>query len=97
MLELKLSPKAILDLEQIYEFTLHTWGITQAEKYQDELFTCMQLISETPKLGSIYYYKEGNYRKMNINRHIIFYKQIRHECIVVRVLHERMELETKFS
>jgi len=97
MLELIISPKAVIDLEQIYEFTLQTWGIDQADKYQDELFTAMLLISKNPRIGSQYYFKEGNYRKMNINRHILFYKQTKKECLVVRILHERMDLKTKLD
>lgn len=97
MLELRLSPKAVIDLEQIYEFTSQTWGINQSDKYQDELFTAMRLISKNPRIGSQYYFKEGNYRKMNINRHILFYKQNKKECLVVRILHERMDLKTKLG
>jgi len=97
MLDLKLSPKAIIDLEYIYEYTLSTWGFNQAEKYQDELYACMINISENPMLGSIYYFKSGNYRKMNINRHVIFYRQTKRDCLVVRILHERMDLHAVFS
>jgi len=97
MLDLKLSPKAIIDLENIYEYTLSTWGLIQAEKYQNELYSCMISISENPILGSIYYFKSGNYRKMNINRHMIFYKQTKRDCLVIRILHERMDLQTVFS
>jgi len=93
MLELKLSPKAIIDLEEIYEYTLGTWGLNQAEKYQDELYLCMISISENPMLGSIYYFKSGNYRKINANRHIIFFRKTKKECLIVRILHERMDLQ----
>lgn len=55
MLKLKLSPRAIIDLELIYEFTINNWGVSQAEKYQDELYECMQTISENPLLGTVYY------------------------------------------
>lgn len=97
MLKLKLSPKAINDLEEIYEFTFMSWGIVQAEKYQDELFSMMITITENPSMGSPYYFKEGNYRKINVNRHILFYRQNENECFVVRILHERMDLKTKLD
>lgn len=95
MLKIKLSPQAIIDLEEIYDFTALTWGIKQADKYQDELYSRMESISKNPLIGSLYYFKHGDYRKVNINRHIILYRQNDKECIVVRILHERMDLETK--
>ena len=52
MLKLLLSPKATIDLEEINEYTFLTWGIAQAEKYQDELFQSMISISSNPKIGS---------------------------------------------
>jgi len=97
MLKLLLSPKAIIDVEEIFEFTYLTWGISQAEKYQDELFDSMITISNNPKIGSLYYHKKGNYRKLNVNRHLIFYRLTEQECIVIRILHERMDLKTKLD
>lgn len=97
MLKLRLSPQAVIDLEDIYEFTFQTWGMSQADKYQDELYSTMQSISKNPSIGSLYYFKEGDYRKININRHIIFYRQYRNECIIVRILHERMNLKTRLD
>ena len=93
MLILKLSPQAIKDLEDIFAFTLINWGIDQAEKYQDELYTIMETVSESPMIGSVYYFKGGNYRKINVNRHILFYTHNDKECVIMRVLHERMDFE----
>jgi len=97
MLKLKLSPEAIKDLEVIFEYTYQSYGILQAEKYQDELFEGMLLIARNPEMGSIYYFKEGNYRKLNLNRHIVFYRNTENECVVVRILHERVDLKTNLS
>jgi len=53
MLNLKLTPKALNDIEGIYEYTFANWGIRQAEKYQDELFEWMsRIMATTEKLRS---------------------------------------------
>lgn len=44
MLELLLFPKAEKDLEEIFDYRCKTWRISQAEKYQDELFESMKII-----------------------------------------------------
>lgn len=94
MLSLKLTPKAINDIEGIYEYTFANWGTRQAEKYQDELFEWMSRIIDNPKIGSIYYFSKGNYRKTQINKHLIFYRIEDNELLIVRILHERMDFES---
>ena len=93
MLDLLLSPQAVLDLEDIYIYTFKTWGLKQAEKYQDELFERMVYLKRNPNLGSEYLLNGQRYRQMKVNRHLIFYRTDQKNCIVVRVLNERMELE----
>lgn len=97
MLKLLLAPMAERDLEDIFEYTFLTWGLEQAEKYQDELFDSMTDVLSNPKVGSLYYHKTGNYRKLKSNRHLIFYRVAGDECIVIRILHERMELKMKLK
>ena len=92
MIKLKILPQAVKDLESTYEFTFTSWRNHQAEKYQDELYDAMITICQNPQIGSIYYFKKGNYRKLNANRHLIFYRQTNVEIVIVRILHERMDL-----
>ena len=94
MLKLFLKPQAINDLEDIFEYTLKNWSITQAEKYQDLLFESINTVLKSPKIGSKYFFKKGKYRKLNSNKHIIFYRIEDNRCIVVRILHEKMDLDT---
>jgi toxin ParE1/3/4 len=93
MLKLQIKPEAERDLEKIYEYTLLSWGIQQAEKYQDELFHGMQLLLEQNDLGKIYPYSNRGYRKLHVNRHLIFYRIEKQKCVVVRILHDRMDIE----
>ena len=58
MPNLLLAPQAIQDLEEIFEYTLETWGFNQAEKYHDELFEAIVRITENPRVGSTYYFKK---------------------------------------
>lgn len=91
MLKLKLSPKANDDLEEIFEYSFNNWGINQAEKYQDDLYNAMLLISNNPNIGVDYYFKEGC-RKFHINKHFIFYKLENKSCVIIRILHEKMDV-----
>lgn len=46
MFELKIKPEAENDLMKIFEYTAMSWGVYQAEKYQDELFAGMLLLTK---------------------------------------------------
>ena len=54
MLELLLFPKAEKDLEEIFDYRCKTWRISQAEKYQDELFESMKIILKTPHKYTVF-------------------------------------------
>ena len=93
MLELKIKPEAESDLSKIFEYTATRWSIDQAEKYQDDLFAGMLLLTRQEELGKEYPYAKLPYRKLHINRHLIFYRVEVRTCLVIRVLHDRMDLK----
>jgi len=93
MFELKLKPEAQIDLEKIYEYTAMNWGIEQADQYQDELYPGMLLIAGQENLGNEYPYANIPYRKFHVNRHLIFYRLEGKNCVIVRILHDSMEIE----
>jgi len=95
MLKIYVKPKAELDLEQIYLFTFNKFGLTQAEKYQDELFEGMMLIANSPFIGKIYPHSKKEYRKLHVNRHLIFYRHSKESCEIIRVLHDSMDVRMK--
>ena len=92
MLNLLLSPEAIKDLEKIYEYSFYSWGERRADKYQDNLYNGFKQICNHAEIGIGYDYSEIDYRKFLVNRHLIFYRFGVKDCIIVRILHERMDL-----
>lgn len=88
-----LRPKAIEDLEQIWHYTLNTWGNPQANTYIRQLSDGIHLLANEPDIGQNCDYIRPGYRKYPINRHVIFYRAIAvDEIEVVRILHERMDV-----
>ncbi|NEN24963.1 type II toxin-antitoxin system RelE/ParE family toxin [Cryomorpha ignava] len=83
MNNLKLTPQAEKDLAENFEFTFHKWGITQAEKYQDELYEGFKVISHNKSLGKVYQLNKIRYRVLPINQHLIFYRTLIEMVIVV--------------
>ncbi len=90
MNKLLLTPEAEKDLEKIYLYTLNSFGLLQAEKYQDDLYFSFQQILKHNYVGEQYLHSKVAYRKLHFNKHLIFYKIVDNDCIIVRILHERM-------
>ena len=67
----------------------------QAEKHQDDLFHGMQLLAYQENLGKDYSFADKPYRKFNVNRHLIFYRTDRLNCIIIRILHDRMDIKNQ--
>ena len=88
MLKLFLTPQAILDLEDIYEYTQHYWSLNQADIYQDLLFETMNTILFSPEIGTDYSFMKMKYQKLLSGKHIIFYRIEDIKCIIItKVIH----------
>lgn len=93
MAEFSLRPKAIADLEGIWEYTVDTWGEEQAERYVRLINESFREIADNPSLGRPCDAIRNGYRKRGVSRHVIFYRTIDGGVDVVRILHERMDVD----
>ena len=88
-----LSPKAKVDLSDIWDYTLAEWGVDQAEKYVRELWAAMQAqaldYSTSTDISDI---RKG-FRKTRSGSHVIFFKLTDDGIDVIRILHQRMDFE----
>lgn len=88
-----LSPRAKLDLSEIWDYTFSQWGVGQAEKYVRELWSAMECTASDPTksvdIGDV----RRRYRKFRAGSHVIFFKLTDAGIDVVRILHQRMDFE----
>lgn len=54
MLDVTIRPRAKLDLQNIWRFTLQHWGLNQANQYIADLEQAIIAISENPQVGLAY-------------------------------------------
>ena len=90
-------PAALDDLDQIYEVTLETWGVAQAEHYLSQLRAAVDRVVEHPRSGRIYDVAATEYRAVRSGRHLIFYRLDLDAIVVVRILHDRMDMPSRLS
>lgn len=93
MSEVILSPRARLDLSEIWDYTASQWGIDQAEKTVRDVWSTMEHATSDPAkpldIGDV---RKG-YRKVRSGSHVIFFKETGSGIDVVRILHQRMDFE----
>jgi len=86
----RLSKLARLDLTGIADYTLDTWGPDQAYRYLDSLEACFRQLAETPEMGRPCDTVRRGYRRMEHEKHVVFYRREEDGIIIGRILHERM-------
>ena len=96
MAKYRFSNKALDDLISIWDYTVEEWSESQAEKYYNLILASCADLAENPQLGRPYDILALNILGYKCSRHIIFYREIsKNEIVVERVLHGMMDLKNK--
>ena len=86
------SPAAVADIGAIWDYTAETWGIGQADRYVDDIRDTCVALAGGERVGRRVEVLDG-YLKYPIGRHLIFFRQDGPGIVVIRVLHQSMDVE----
>jgi toxin ParE1/3/4 len=86
----RLSRRAEIDLTDIATYSLESWGIDQANRYIDALEACCQRLANNPQMGRTCDHVRPGLRRMEYERHVLFYRAEAKGILVSRILHQRM-------
>ncbi|GHS98346.1 plasmid stabilization protein ParE [Bacteroidia bacterium] len=90
-----LTGLAYEDLKNVAFYTHETWGSSQRDIYLKMIDSAFHAVAENPDLGIRIDYVRAGYYKYKIGKHLIFYRAIGDEDVqIVRILHERMDVES---
>ena len=89
---LTFSPAAAADIGAIWDYTADTWGMDQADRYVDDIRAACTALASGERVGRKVDVRDG-YLKYPVGRHLIFYRQNRPGIVVIRVLHQSMDVE----
>ena len=97
MTQIRYLPRALEDLDEIYLYTLETWGENQADEYLGGLFQiCEELNQKLSKAIPAEFEVDGYVKRYK--RHFIYWRKSKDgSIIVVCVLHERMHQEWQIA
>lgn len=88
-----LSPRAQLDLNEIWDYTEAHWSTEQAERYLRAIGEAFDTIAADPRRGQDCDHIRAGYRKYAVGAHVIFYRVAPRHADVMRILHARMDFE----
>ena len=92
-----LSPLALADLSDIWDYSSGNWGADQADAYVLAIHAACEELAQTlakgrPSGQSAEHIRAG-YRKHLVGSHVIFFRCPTHDSLeVVRILNQRMDV-----
>ena len=88
-----LSPAAQADVEHIWHYTAEHWSKQQAERYTRSIQAACEALSDGSRIGQPADNIRLGYRKATVGSHVIFYRMQGNTVEVIRILHQRMDIE----
>jgi toxin ParE1/3/4 len=92
-MRLVVSPRAQADIDDIWEYTVERWGERQAETYIGIIKEGVDAIAANPAVGRPCDDVRPNYRRYPVGSHVLFFRVRADEVVVVRILHQRMDVD----
>lgn len=97
MRKLILRPVAAADIDQIFDYTAERWNFLQAVNYTNAILeTCHNLADghlNGRDAGDI----RPGFRRQTCRSHVIFYRLLPNNLEVVRILHQRMDFDSRLA
>ncbi|MEZ5209757.1 type II toxin-antitoxin system RelE/ParE family toxin [Gordonia sp. PP30] len=84
------------DIESIWDFTAATWDADQADYYTDSIEECCMRVAAGTVAGKPTTNPPG-YRKAFAGSHLVFYRETEDIVTIVRILHQRQDVEHHLS
>ena len=94
-LSYELSSLAIKDLDDIWTYSAEHWSIKTANEYFNSIFDIIDLICLYPESGKQLREVNDKHRFQLVKSHMIIYQISQHKILIDRILHQRMDYDSK--
>jgi toxin ParE1/3/4 len=86
----RLTPRAVIDLEDIWLYTFQNWSLEQADRYQNEIMAAVAALANGTRKGRPVDIRAGYFKYMTGSHHI-FYRRSDLSLDIIRILHQSMD------
>ena len=98
MSEYIISKKAIEDINKIWIYTAENWSLEQADRYYNLILDEIEIVAQNFEMAGDFGSVRKSYRYSKVKSHLVFLKKNNfNEIEVIRVLHERMNIESRLN
>lgn len=80
-------------MEDIWLYTYQEWSFEQANIYHEKITDAFDMLVSKRKQGRNINSVRSGYLKIAVGEHFIFYKKVSFEIEIIRVLHQRMDID----
>ena len=93
-----ISEKAVEDINNIWIYTAENWSVAQADRYYNLIYDEIEYIVNNFDMARDFGEIRKSYKCSKVKSHLIFFKKDKmNEIEVSRVLHERMDIESRLK
>jgi toxin ParE1/3/4 len=89
-----LTRRANIDLLDIEDYSLRTWGEDQTDVYMNDLYRTFSQITKKPEIGKLRFDRSFPFYMAPAKQHFAIYKPFEDGIIIAPVLHGRRNIET---
>ncbi|MCB2083978.1 MAG: type II toxin-antitoxin system RelE/ParE family toxin [Sphingomonadaceae bacterium] len=90
-----ISKRAVRDIDLISDQTIERWGKHQAKRYVAAIRSDIESLATSPNRFPRHEGRHLTLRRMRSAHHFVFYRVEGNDVIVIRILHERMNFESR--
>jgi toxin ParE1/3/4 len=94
---LRVSDPARRDLEGIGDYTRREWGARQKRKYLGQIRDAFRMLRDSPGIGTPRDDIVAGLRAHPVGRHVVFFRESGDAVVIVRVLHESMDVKARLK
>jgi len=92
----KVSRKAEIDLNRMYEYGIESFGLKQAQTYLLGMHSLFQILAKNVSLGRDASEFVLSLKRFSYKSHTIFYLATDIDILIVRILNQSMDYEENF-
>ena len=93
----ELTETADRRLEDIYRYSVVTFGLDTAMRYLNGLHQAFELLAENPRIGTDQGWIKPDYRRLVHESHVIYYRPAEAGVLIVEILHKAQDPASHFE
>ena len=93
----RIRAAAAKDLEGIWEYTFRKWSKDQADRYHGLIISEIEYVTDNKTVGKDMSHVKEEYLVTYVKSHMIFFKRQNDIVHVIRILHQKMDIESNLK